>query len=445
MSSDQPQSASRPPSVDALARSLNSAIPERIRLRAARQCLAEARAAGTVDHPLEKWVADASRRAHELSRPRLSPVINGTGIVLHTGLGRARLAPAAVEAIRAVADSHADVEVDRDTGQRGDRQQVVRWLLQELTGAESSLVVNNCAAATMLALAALAPKRPVILSRGEMVEIGGAFRMPEIVSGSGCTLVEVGCTNKTHLRDYEEAIAGSSEKGVILRCHQSNFVQEGFVSRPSTADLVTLAKNSGWVFVDDLGSGCLVDTTRYGLPKERALREALSDGADLVLASGDKLLGGPQSGLILGRADLVQLCARHPLARATRIDKLDLAALEATLRLYIENRESEIPTWWACGRSLSDLEQACRKLAASWGGEARIEPGHSELGGGSLPTAGIPTVRLGLVGKASHLYEQLWDAGLLTRIESGTVWIDPRAISDDELPRVCAILGSIQP
>ncbi|MCA0362048.1 MAG: L-seryl-tRNA(Sec) selenium transferase [Armatimonadetes bacterium] len=445
MSSDPTQSGPRPPSVDALARSLDSEIPERIRLRAARQTLADGRATGDWAKSGDEWVELASSRARHLAKPRLSPVINGTGIILHTGLGRARLADAAVDAVRAMAGSHADVEVDRDTGQRGDRQLVVRWLLQELTGAASSLVVNNCAAATMLSLAALAPGRPVILSRGEMVEIGGAFRMPEIVSGSGCQLVEVGCTNKTHLRDYEEAMDVAGEPGVILRCHQSNFVQEGFVSRPSTTELVSLAQKSGWVFVDDLGSGCLVDTTRYGLPKERTLREALAEGADLVLASGDKLLGGPQSGLILGREDLVSKCAKHPLARATRIDKLDLAALEATLRLYLEAKEAEIPTWWACGRSLGELIDACEQLARAWGGESRIEPGHSELGGGSLPTAGIPTMRIGLIGKATAIYEQLWDAGLLSRIESGTVWIDPRAISDDEMPRVQAILGSIQP
>lgn len=369
--------------------------------------------------------------AQRLDEPSLRDVINLSGVILHTGLGRARLAPEVAAQVARVAGSHAVVEFNLEDGRRGDRQAHVRELLIKLTGAESALVVNNCAGAVVLTLAAIGARGEVILSRGQMVEIGGAFRMPDIVAESGCRLVEVGCTNKTRLSDYASAI--SSETSLILRCHPSNFSMTGFVEQPSAADLARLAHEHGLWLIDDMGSGCLIDTRPYGLPPERTLRGALQEGADVVLASGDKLLGGPQAGLILGRAEAIGRIARHPLARALRIDKLTLAALEATLRMYAEGREREIPIWASLSRPLDEVRRWARRLARAGKGEVRGSV--TEIGGGSAPGSVCPTWCAVLTGDDTLARElRQGSPALVGRVQEDAVWLDPRTLSGlDEL------------
>ncbi len=422
----------RPPSVDKLARKIND-VPELhgYAVLAAREAVELG----------GEYESVANRKFLDLVGPSLDRVINLSGVVLHTGLGRARLASDARDAVTDASHGHSSVEFDLESGERGDRQNHVRWLLQNLTGAEDALVVNNCAGAVVLALSAVCAGSPVLLSRGQMVEIGGHFRMPDIIKMSGCELVEVGCTNKTHLRDFEIAMGDGS--GAILRCHQSNFAQVGFVSQPSVKELAGLAHGRGWVMIDDLGSGCLVDTTRFGLPKERTIAEAVSDGADLVSASGDKLLGGPQAGILVGSKKMIERCKAHPLARALRVDKLCLAGLEATLRLYFEKRELEIPVWNYCSRELDAIKRACFKLKKSWG-QGEVALGITELGGGSFPGVGVPTWRFGLGTGSPELAKRLRLAGIIGRTESGQIWLDPRTASNDEIKETCLILELIR-
>src|SRR5581483_4366205 len=318
------------PAVSALAERLPPALltdSARAVLETARKALAEAN--GTMVVPDESELA--ARVAEEVLRratPSLQRAINATGIVLHTGLGRARLAAAARDALLEVADGHSLLEIDRETGRRGSRRDHVRGLLCELTGAEDATVVNNCAGAVFLAVTALAAGKEVVLSRGELVEIGGAFRMPDIVRASGATLVEVGTTNRTRLSDYVSAI--TERTGLILRCHPSNFALVGFTEETPTADLVELGQERGIPVMDDQGSGALTSPVLLGLPgRKGSLRESVAAGCAIVTASGDKLLGGPQAGLLLGHAESIERIARHPLARALRVDKFTLAALEA--------------------------------------------------------------------------------------------------------------------
>jgi L-seryl-tRNA(Ser) seleniumtransferase len=424
--------SARPPSVDKLARLIND-DPDLhgYAVLAAREALALG----------GDFEVEAMQSFVELVGPSLRPVVNMSGVILHTGLGRARLADEVVASIYDVAAGHSGVEFDLESGERGDRQNHVRWLLRHLTGAEDALVVNNCAGAVVLALSAVCAGSPVVLSRGEMVEIGGQFRMPDIIKMSGCELVEVGCTNKTHLRDFEAAMG--QEAGAFLRCHQSNFAQVGFIGQPKHRELSELAHSRGWVMIDDLGSGCLVDTTRYGLPKERTVGEAISDGADLVLASGDKLLGGTQAGILVGSAEMIERCKRHPLARALRIDKLGLAGLEATLRLYFEKRENEIPIWGYCSRELEEIKRDCSRLKKAWG-RGEISMGTTELGGGSFPGVGVPTWRFGLGTSNGELAKRLRLAGVIGRTESGQIWLDPRTCTLDEVKETCLVLELIR-
>lgn len=421
------------PKVDALMLQLEpGGWSARVRAKAARQAIAEAREALA-----QGTSADIGTRASELAkqfaRPTLRPAINAGGVVLHTGLGRARLAQPAAEAVARAAADHVNVELDLETGGRGDRQAHVRELLRELTGCEDALVVNNCAGAVYLTLKALCEDRDVLLSRGQMVEIGGAFRMPDVVRSSGCRLVEVGCTNKTRLSDYAEAGAGPG--GAVLRCHPSNFRIVGFVEEPTARELADWAHGSGLLLIDDVGSGCLVDTTRYGLEPEPTLGQSLAAGADVVMASGDKLLGGPQAGLILGRAAPLERIRRHPMARALRVDKLTLAGLAATLNLYAEGRADEVPVWRYLGRTLAGVKQDADRLAECWPG-ARVESGGTEVGGGSLPGNAVPTWRVGLPSSsADELAHDLRqnEPAIVPRIEDGLVWLDPRTMEPDEV------------
>ncbi|HUG05720.1 MAG TPA: L-seryl-tRNA(Sec) selenium transferase, partial [Candidatus Limnocylindria bacterium] len=333
----------RLPSVDAVVRAAGEVDRPRDRfVRAVREVLAEARATGaTLDEPA---TADAARRRlRERDRRSLRRVLNATGVVLQTNLGRAPLAPVALAAIADAAGA-VSVEYDLDAGRRGERHGHASRLLAELAGAEDGVVVNNNAAAVLLALAALAARKEVIVARGELVEIGGGFRIPDVLRRSGAKLVEVGTTNRTYVRDYAAAI--TERTGAILRVHASNFKVTGFVARPEDRSLGSLAHERGVAFIHDLGSGTFLDTARYGLAREETVAEAVAAGADVVTFSGDKLLGGPQAGLAVGRAAAISALRAHPLMRAIRPDKLTLAALVATLELYRDGRaESELPVW----------------------------------------------------------------------------------------------------
>jgi L-seryl-tRNA(Ser) seleniumtransferase len=423
-----------------------SAYAEATRVEAARRTVDSLRRSILAGSPVDLKRAEqfAAEEAERLRRRSLRPAINLSGVALHTGLGRARLADSVAEHVRAVAESHAIVEFDEGSGKRGDRQDHVRDLICGLTGAEDAFVVNNAAAAVFLSLASLCGGREVILSRGQMVEIGGSFRMPDIVRQSGCKLVEVGCTNKTRLSDYAEAI--TDDTAAILRCHPSNFRIVGFTEEPTVDELATFARENGVLCIDDQGNGCLVDTSAYGLPREPTLIDSVRGGADVAIASGDKLLGGPQAGMIVGRREVLARIRKHPLARAVRIDKLCLAALEATLRLYVEDRVDEIPLHRYLGRPIEDVRGMAERLASSYRGGHVLQSGLTEVGGGALPGTGVETVRVGLeASDPEELARQLraWDVPIVARIERDRVWLDPRTLDEDEVEIVQAALAEV--
>jgi L-seryl-tRNA(Ser) seleniumtransferase len=394
-------------------------------------------------------VGEANRRM----APTLQGAVNATGIVLHTGLGRARLADAACKALVEVASGHAIVEIDRDNGRRGSRRDHVRGLLCELTGAEDATVVNNCAGAVFLTVNALATGREVIISRGELVEIGGAFRMPDIITASGATLVEVGTTNRTRITDYSAAI--TERTALILRCHPSNFAIVGFTEEAATSELAALGRQHGIPVMDDQGSGALIDITG----RKSTLCDSVAAGSDLITASGDKLLGGPQAGLILGRKPLVDRIARHPLARALRVDKFTLAALEATLRLYRSPDQAiaTIPTLRYLARPLPELQKLAQRLAAKI--RAAVPPDRftitiiaerSQVGGGSLPDEELPTVCVALRSKMGdpspdEIARQLrrYTPAVFARIKDGAVLFDPRTMESAELDVVAAAVRTL--
>lgn len=397
---------SRLPSVDAVLRTepAQGAIAvhgHQLVADGVRAVLADLRAHSPAKPPLPAEVAsEALMRIAAATRPSLRPVLNLTGTVLHTNLGRALVAEAAREAVLADMSGAVNLEYDVEGGKRGDRDDHIRDLLKRLTGAEDAIVVNNNAAAVILSLNSLALGREVIVSRGELVEIGGAFRMPDIMARAGCKLVEVGTTNRTHARDYRDAIC--SETAMLMKVHTSNFLVQGFTKEVAHREVAEIAHAASLPFVDDLGSGVLVDLAAHGLTRERTVQDALKDGADLVTFSGDKLLGGPQTGLIVGRRDLVQKLAKNPLKRALRVDKLRLAVLEATLRLYLDpDRLAErLPTLRLLTRPPDAIRHVAElirpRLAAALGDGFTVEISDcaSETGSGALPLATIPSAGL---------------------------------------------------
>jgi L-seryl-tRNA(Ser) seleniumtransferase len=358
-------------------------------------------------------------------------VLNATGVIVHTNLGRAPLAAAALEHVAAAARGYSNLEYDLDAGGRGSRQTHVAELLRRLTGAGAALVVNNNAAAVLLALAALAEGREVIVSRGELIEIGDGFRIPDVLARSGALLREVGTTNRTRASDYEQAIG--PETAVLLRVHQSNFRVVGFTELPLVEELARVARTHELVLVDDLGSGALVD-----VGDERTARASLAAGADLVCFSGDKLLGGPQAGVVVGRADLVERLRRHPLQRALRADKLTLAALEGTLRLALETPD-EVPVVRMLREPAERVRERAERLAALVGGE--VEETIARAGGGALPLAELPSF-------ACAIEEQLaaklrtGDPPVVGIVRDGRLLLDCRTLADDEIDEVARAIAS---
>ncbi len=377
--------------------------------------------------------------------PSLRPVLNATGVILHTNLGRAPLSAAALAAMERAGRGYSNLEFDLAAGKRGSRFAHLTALLREATGAEAGLAVNNNASALLLALSALAADREVIVSRGQAVEIGGGFRIPDVLRQSDATLVEVGTTNRTHADDYGDAL--NQRTAAILRVHASNFKIVGFTAQPALTELRRLASDAGVLLLDDLGSGCLLDTTRYGLAPEPRVQESVATGVDLTMFSGDKLLGGPQAGLIVGRADLIERLRRHPLARALRPDKSAIAGLAATLAHYLHDQaETEIPVWRmiaAPADGLRDRAEAWRTAIAA----GSVEPSRSMVGGGSLPDESLPTFVLALREPrtdAGSLAAALrgGDPPLIARVEHDAVLLDPRTIDPSEDAAVVTALRS---
>jgi L-seryl-tRNA(Ser) seleniumtransferase len=432
------------PDVAALLRS----SPRSVVVRAVRDTLDAARANGGMPPP-EGWAAAVAARTRRTTAPSLAPVINATGVVLHTNLGRAPLADAAVAALERAAASYAAVEYDTGAGTRGSRYAHCRALLVELTGAEDALVVNNAAAGVLLALTALARGGEVIVSRGELIEIGGAFRIPDILGRSGATLVEVGATNRTHRDDYARAITPASR--LLLKVHRSNFTLQGFTADVGAEAIAQLAAERGLASLYDLGSGLLLDLTAWGLGGEPTVAAALASGVDLVVFSGDKLLGGPQAGVMLGRARALEACRTDPLARALRPDKLTLAALEATLALYRdpEAARRDIPVLRMLTERPDALRARAAELAAAMPSAAGavVVAGESEVGGGSFPGAKLPTSLVRLNN------EQRTADGVVARLRGGSppviarivddhVVLDPRTIAPQQLSAVAAAVAA---
>jgi len=385
----------------------------------------------------------------------LRRVINATGIIIHTNIGRALLAPEALEAIQDAGRSYSNLELDLATGARSSRHVHVEALLRELTGAEAAVVVNNCAAAVLACLTCIAAGREVVASRGELIEIGGSFRMPDVIAQSGARLREVGATNKTRLADYEAAIG--PETAVLLKSHTSNFRIVGFTAKASRRELAALAHSKGVVMVEDLGSGVLIDLSRFGLVDEPVVRDILQEGVDLVMFSGDKLLGGPQCGVIAGRAALVAKLKSHPIVRAMRIDKLSLAALEATLRLYQAPNDplEKIPVLRTLAERMVTVKARAERLALSVatvpGLGVEIVESTAYAGGGALPQQDLQSFAVALntpslSAEAMASRARTGDPAVLGRIRDGKFCLDVRAVLDSEIPDIArAIQQALAP
>jgi L-seryl-tRNA(Ser) seleniumtransferase len=448
------------PSVDRLLKEqsteeLTALYPRELVVQAIRETLDAARETIRRGDPLPTHadlIGSARHRLQGVLRPSLRPVINATGVIIHTNLGRAPLSDDALRAVQTVAAGYSNLEYRLEEGTRGSRHDHISDLVRRISGAEDALVVNNNAAAVLLILSALAQGREVIVSRGQAVEIGGGFRIPDVLRQSGARLVEVGTTNRTYQRDYEEAI--TPETGMLLHVHPSNFRVEGFVHSATVEELVDVGRRRGIPVVDDLGSGTLLNTSQFGLQHEPMVQERVAAGVDLVAFSGDKLLGGPQAGLIAGRAELVERLRRHPLARALRVDKMTIAALAATLNHYLLSEAlTKVPVWRMISMPLTDLEGRAGRLARRLrraGVTAETIPGLSTIGGGSLPGETLPTRLVAITPKsdqpsamemAARLRDQ--DPPLIARLERDRVLLDLRTVPPAEDRTVTAHLLAV--
>jgi L-seryl-tRNA(Ser) seleniumtransferase len=421
-----------------------------------RHLIAEMRArilTGKADLPDFDSADFAGRVAAQIEQARapcLVPVINATGIIIHTNLGRARLAPQVLEAMQVAGACPSNLELDLESGKRGSRHSHVEQLICDLTGAEAAVVVNNCAAAVLLSLMATAQGRSVIASRGELIEIGGSFRLPDVIAQSGAQLREVGTTNKTRTADYAAAI--DADTAVLLKSHTSNFRIVGFTTAPDRRELAKLAQDRSVILMEDLGSGVLIDLSPYGLPDEPVVAEILKTGVDLVMFSGDKLLGGPQAGIIAGRRDIVAQLKAHPLMRAVRIDKLSLAALEATLRLYRApfDPTRDVPVLAMLSEPLDAVKERAQTLAAMLAEigvtGATVRDSVAYAGAGSLPDQDLPSFALCLdlpdlsaEDLASKLRRSV--PPVIGRITRGSVMLDMRTVRDAELRAIVSAIA----
>lgn len=418
-----------------------AAHPRDLVVQSVRDALDAARStvkAGGETPPVEAILAAAQANLERSISPSLRPVLNATGVIIHTNLGRAPLSQEALRAVLQVASGYSNLEFNLQEGDRGSRHDHVAALLRRITGAEDAIAVNNNASAVLLVLSALARDREVVVSRGQAVEIGGGFRIPDVLRQSGARLVEVGTTNRTYLADYEQAI--TPETGLLLHVHPSNFRVEGFVHEASVDELVELGRRSGLPVVDDLGSGTLLDTAAFGLEHEPMVQERISAGVDAVCFSGDKLLGGPQAGIIAGKAGVIATVRRHPLARAVRVDKMTIAALVATLTHYLNgDATSRVPVWKMISAQPDEIgaraSRLARRLRAS-GVRAEVRDGQSTIGGGSLPGETLKTRVVALPapgGAASRLAACLreLDPPLVARIERDSLVVDLRTIDPE--------------
>ncbi len=433
-----------------------SHVPKKLLLKAVRQSIDAERhniltGASTSLPTEEEWVKRFITAIKEVTRPNLQRVINGSGVVIHTNLGRSLLASDAVEQIKNCSKGYSNLEFNLEKGVRGSRYALVEELLCDLTGAEAALVVNNNAAAVLLVLDTLAKGKEAVVSRGELVEIGGSFRIPEIMGKSGSTLVEVGATNRTHLRDYENAVTELT--ALFLKVHTSNFRMVGFTAHVPADQLVTLARQKDIMVMEDLGSGCLIDLSQFGLPKEKTVQEVVASGVDVVTFSGDKLLGGPQAGIILGKENVISRIKKNQLNRALRIDKLTLASLESTLRWYYDTEAAlqNIPTLAMLTEREASIKKRAEKLydtllsSEGLNCVVTVIPTISRTGGGAMPEYGLDSWAVQIVADTLSVNQiehdlRTGDIPVVGRIEQDAYILDMRTVMERDLPDLSALL-----
>ena len=448
------------PSVDRLLsevriKQLQESYPRGLIVDLIRQRLEQERlsiASGNPCPSRDELVESICTQAWALAHPSLRPVVNATGVILHTNLGRAPLSQEAIAAMDAAAKGYCNLEFDLDSGTRGSRHSHIEQILCQLTGAEGALVVNNNASAVLLALTALAKKKEVIVSRGQAVEIGGGFRIPEVMRQSGAKLIEVGTTNCTYAEDYEQAI--NPRTAALMRVHSSNFRLMGFTHSVTLEELVALGNRYHLPVFDDLGSGCLLDTTQFGLDPEPMVQQSIALGVGLAFFSGDKLLGGPQTGIIVGKKPLIDKLERHPLARAVRIDKIRLAGLVATLIHYLKDEAlKKVPVWRMMSTPLEEIEKRATLWAQALDGLAQVVEGESMIGGGSLPGGTLPTRLLAIGGQSKRRNKDLaqiiaqrlrhHEPPIVGRISENLLLLDPRSVLPEEDEIVLKALRSV--
>ena len=425
-------------------RQLEKTYPRSFLLNLVRQHLESNRlsiAAGNPCPSIDEIVESVSAQVCALENPSLRPVINATGVLLHTNLGRAPLSKEAISAMEAVAKGYCNLEYDLDSGTRGSRHIHIEPILCQLTGAEAALVVNNNASAVLLGLTTLAKKREVIVSRGQAIEIGGGFRIPDVMRQSGAKLIEVGTTNCTYPGDFEQAI--NPRTAVLMRVHSSNFRLMGFTNEVTLEELVALGKRNNLLVFDDLGSGCFLDTTTLGLDPEPMVQQSVATGSELTFFSGDKLVGGPQAGIIVGSKQFVDKLKKHPLARAVRIDKIRLAGLAATLIHYLKGEAvTKVPIWRMISAPLEEIDRRARLWAQALGGLAQVIEGETMIGGGSLPGGTLPTRLVAISGegkrKGQNMAQTLsrrlrcQEVPVIGRISGNVLLLDPRSVLPEE-------------